>query len=189
MSSYLNEFQRHLTHANFLILDTETTGLDRHSEICEIAVINHVGHTLLNTLVQTSHPIPHEATHIHGITNAMVYGNPNWTQIQPQLRHILHSKHVVIYNAKYDRRLMHQSDEAWQLETVAYKEEANYWCAMRAYAEYHGERNATKHGYKWQTLTNAAATMNVNVATLSHHRALDDCLMTLEVVKAILHAT
>ncbi|MCW3664158.1 3'-5' exonuclease, partial [Burkholderia cenocepacia] len=57
---------------NFILLDTETTGLDESAEIVEIAVIDDAGNVLLNTLVKPKHPIPNSATAIHGITNAMV---------------------------------------------------------------------------------------------------------------------
>lgn len=58
---------------NFVILDTETTGLDEHDEIVEVAVIDMSGKVLLNTLVNPIQPIPYEATQIHGITNDFEY--------------------------------------------------------------------------------------------------------------------
>jgi len=61
---------------NALILDTETTGLDEHAEIVEIAVIDCTGAVLLDTLVRPAGPIPAEAVEIHGITNEMVVQIP-----------------------------------------------------------------------------------------------------------------
>lgn len=42
--------------ANALILDTETTGLEEHAEIVEIAVIDYTGAVLLETLVRPDGP-------------------------------------------------------------------------------------------------------------------------------------
>ncbi|BCC80200.1 MULTISPECIES: 3'-5' exonuclease [Bacillus] len=58
--------------SNFLVLDTQTTGLGETDEIVEIAVTDLDGKTLLNTLVKPTVPISDDATMIHGITNKMV---------------------------------------------------------------------------------------------------------------------
>lgn len=57
--------------SNYIILDTETTGLDNTAEIVEISVINDQGEVLLDTLIKPTKPIPGDATAIHGITNEM----------------------------------------------------------------------------------------------------------------------
>jgi DNA polymerase III alpha subunit (gram-positive type) len=53
---------------NWVILDTETTGL-YDAEIVEIAVVDPLGEALLNTLVKPTIPIPTEVIEIHGITD------------------------------------------------------------------------------------------------------------------------
>ena len=52
-----------------VFLDTETTGLDNRAEICEIAVLDPEGCTLLDTLVKPRQPIPQAATDVHGISD------------------------------------------------------------------------------------------------------------------------
>ena len=58
----------------FVILDTETTGLDNQAEIIEIAIITDNGDTLIDTYIKPHHRIDEysEAVRIHGITNATV---------------------------------------------------------------------------------------------------------------------
>jgi len=46
---------------DFVILDTETTGLYDDDEIVSIAIINSDGQTLLNQLVKPVRPIPADA--------------------------------------------------------------------------------------------------------------------------------
>ncbi|MEO1443658.1 MAG: 3'-5' exonuclease, partial [Chloroflexota bacterium] len=90
-------------------------------------------------------------------------------------------KNVVIYNAKYDRKMMHRSDERSALPRVNYKEEATYWCAMEHYAEFWGEK---RYGsFTWQKLTAAADQQGVVVENA--HDALGDCLMTLGVIRSM----
>ena len=78
----------------WLILDTETTGLD-HAEIVEIAVINHLGEALLNTLVRPAISIPAEVTDIHGITDECVKDAPTFPEIYPSLAEVMKDKRVL----------------------------------------------------------------------------------------------
>lgn len=167
---------------DFVVLDTETTGL-HDGEICEISIIASTGRVLLDTLVKTSQPIPPDAQRIHGISDEMVQHAPTWAKIGPQVRKLLMGQNVIIYNAVYDRKMMHKSDERAGLDRVDYKAEAVYWCAMEAYAEHWGEWNDYHGNYRWQKLTNAAAQQGVQI--VNAHRAKGDCLMTLGVIRAI----
>lgn len=182
MSKFFDQFTALLRRGNFLILDTETTGLHR-GEICQIAIIDDAGKLLMHEYVKPVNGIPDDAMRIHGITNQMVADAPGWAQIAPKVREIVTGRDVVIYNAVYDRKMMHQSAEACGIEKVDWKELANFWCAMEAYAEWYGDWNDYFKNYRYQKLTDAAQRFGVN--TLEAHSALADCLMTLSVIKAL----
>lgn len=169
----------------FVILDTETTGLHQ-GEICQIAIIDSGGKTLLDTLIRTANPIPFDATRIHGITDDQVKDAPGWADIAPRARAIVEGKAVVVYNAVYDRKMMHQSAEAVGMEKIDWKEISTWVCAMEAYAEFHGEWNDYHQSYRWQRLSVAAANCGVDVKDA--HNALGDCLMTLGVVNYLMNA-
>lgn len=72
---------------NCVILDVETTGLDKYAEIVEISIIDEQGHILLNTLVKPLEPIPDDVIAIHGITNEMVASAPSWAYLRASGRH------------------------------------------------------------------------------------------------------
>ncbi len=69
-----------LTQEEWVILDTETTGL-YDAEIVEIAIINHCGEMLRATLIKPSISIPAEVTEIHGISDAMVADAPTFPEV------------------------------------------------------------------------------------------------------------
>ena len=92
----------------FVILDTETTGLDHDAEIVEICILRNDGLVLLDTLVKPLNPIPAQATAIHGITNKDVENAPYYHEIHNQVIDILNQYTCYIYNSDYDTRLIKQ---------------------------------------------------------------------------------
>lgn len=173
-------FQEVVQSGDFVILDTETTGLGNTAEICQVAVIDSAGHVLLNTLVRPMSPIPSDATRIHGITNDAVSSAPTFADIAQDLKLLLKGQHLIIYNADYDMRLLHQSDASgfdWYSVPVSVR------CAMEAFSPVFGEWNSYHGSYRWQKLTTAAVYYGITVENA--HDALGDCKMTLGVVRAM----
>ncbi len=128
---------------NFLVLDTETTGLER-GEVIQIGVVDSAGATLLDTLVKPVEPIPPSTTRIHGITNQMVATAPRFADVIDTLRETLNSQQVIVYNAVYDRKMLHQSAEAAGIEKTDWKAISRWWCAMEGFAEVYGDWNSMR---------------------------------------------
>lgn len=182
MSSSLQDFKSLIQYGNYLILDTETTGL-YDGEICQIAIIESTGIVRMDTLVKTTRPIPADATRIHGITDAMVASAPTWADLTPEVQRILNGRDLIVFNAVYDRKMMHQSAEKAGLPKVEWKEISRWHCAMEAFAEVYGDYNSYRGNYRWQKLTTAATYYGLTVQNA--HSALGDCLMTLGVCQAM----
>lgn len=70
---------------DWCILDTETTGLGDNAEICQIAICDCQGNSLLNTLVKPTVTIEAQATKIHGINNEMLALAPTFDSDIPQV--------------------------------------------------------------------------------------------------------
>lgn len=181
----LKDFVKMASTSPYVILDTETTGLHQ-GEIVSIALVSHTGETLLNSFVKPVNGIPADATRIHGITLETVKDAPSWGDLAPQVLDILRGQNVVVYNATYDRKMMHQSAEAVGMAKIDWKQECAWYCAMLAYAEHYGDWNDYHGNYRWQKLSTAAHAEGVIVENA--HNALGDCLMTLGVVRAMVKA-
>lgn len=161
-----------LTRTDWVILDTETTGLGRDAEICQIGILAPSGQVLLDTLVKPVRPIPMDATMIHHITDAMVTDAPTFLEVAPQMRELLGGVTVVIYNANFDERMLQQSALAhgWKDYDVPIFS-ADYTDAMEMYAQWYGEWSHYHGSYKWQSLPGG------------DHSALGDARATLAVIR------
>lgn len=178
------DFVEVVKRRNFVILDTETTGLRYPAEIIEIAVIDPDRKVLLNQRLRPRYAIPPEATAVHGITDADVEHALTWQLVRTALVPLLSGKDVIIYNASYDYGMLWNTDRVWELPHVAYDDLFTPHCAMLWYAQYYGEWNDYRQSYRWQKLTDAC--MQLGLPVENAHGALGDCLMTAKVIDAVI---
>jgi DNA polymerase-3 subunit epsilon len=166
---HCTEWARDLSRRqDWVILDTETTGLERDSEIVQIGVIDHAGQPLLNNvLIHPVKPIPPGATAIHGITNTMVENCPPFKDVWPLLLNILAENEIVIYNAAYDTQLIRQTARLYNITIPPYR----HSCAMLQYAIFKGEWDEYRHAYAWPKLKGG------------DHTAIGDCKATFQLLK------
>lgn len=158
------QFEKWHTHRDWVILDTETTGLDTGAEIIEVAVIDASGKVLFDSFVRPKNPIPEEVTEIHGITNQMVQDAPTWSVVWRELEPFLKERLILIYNAPFDIRLINQTCALWGMEEPQLHAE----CVMEAFRLLQGES-------AWISLASAKG-------EAIEHRALNDCRAVLHLI-------
>jgi hypothetical protein len=162
-----------------LILDTETTGLDATDEVVQLAIVDMHGNVLLNTLVRPTKPIAPEARAIHGITDQALADAPPFSDLYQTIAPLLRHRLVLAYNAAFDRRLLAQTCTTFGLPPL---EVATWDCVMERYACFWGEW-ANTGSYKPQSLSTACTQQGIDVQ--GHHEAVQDCLLTLSLIKAM----
>jgi DNA polymerase III epsilon subunit-like protein len=156
-------------------LDTETTGFGPRAEIVDIAVVSAAGEVVLESLVQPSRRIPADATAIHGITNADVRDAPAWCDLYQDLLRVLAGRRIIVYNVIFDRQMVNQACERYTLAAPA----ADWECAMRKYAGFHGNWDPGKRWYRFQKLEHAVLAFG---AQPGGHRAAADAFACRAVV-------
>lgn len=154
---------------NWVILDTETTGL-YDAEIVQIGIINLQGKTLLDSLVKPTIPIPPEATSIHDINDEMVKIAPTFPEIYPQLAESIENLKVLIYNADFDISILAYCRRLHQLKLKPLGLRKRSECLMEWYAQFYGEWSDYYESYKWQPLG-------------GNHDAVGDCQAALSVLE------
>lgn len=165
----------------WMILDTETTGFGNSDDIIEVAAVTPHGETLINCLIQPGKRIPYEITRLTGIADSMVAGSPRFRAAwQQTLATHLRTRGVIAYNAPFDIRMLRQNIERHCGLTWA---PVGSECLMRAYAGYRGEPSMRGGGYRSHKL--GAACAHMGIAHDHAHRALDDCLVSAQLLRAM----
>ncbi len=160
---------------DFLVLDTETTGLGRNDEIIELGVVDASGATLLETLVWPhAERVPAGATRVHGLTLDDLRGAPAWPEVLPELQALASGRRVLAWNAPFDERMARQTSRLWRLRAGL----PAFECAMRAYAVAAG----VVGGHRKLEL--AAAEQGV-LDGPQRHRSSDDARLTLAVLRSL----
>jgi DNA polymerase-3 subunit epsilon len=157
-----------LSQNDWVILDTETTGL-YDAEIVEIAIIDRLGEMLLDTLIKPSIPIPAEVTEIHGITDEIVADAPSFPEVYPRIVEVLKYKRILIYNAEFDIKILNYCCHLHNLPILKLKKRSQ--CLMEWVAQWEGDWSYYYKDYKYFPLPSG------------NHRALGDCTAAFELIK------
>lgn len=167
-----------LAQPDFVIVDTETTGIGRSDEAVSVSVVDGRGTVLLDTFVRPRRPISAGAMKIHGISNRDVDKAPSFAEVYPELAQHLNGRVLIAYNLDFDWRILRNGCK--QGEVALFKPKARH-CAMLQYAQFAGDWDAAHSSYRWKSL--AAACARFGIARNNAHSAAGDCLMTLEVIR------
>lgn len=157
-----------LAASDWVVLDTETTGLGDDAEIIQLGILRPDGALLFDAVLRPADPIPSEATAIHGITNTMVERAATFAEVYPYMSSILSGKRIITYNRDFDLRMWRQTQRRYGLPKAG---TGQWGCAMLMYAAYYGEWSDYHADYRWQPLPGG------------NHTALGDASATLELIK------
>jgi len=167
--------------SDYVLLDTETTGIGAHDEVIELGIIDTDGNTLYHSLFMPNCPISPSAAAVHGITVTDVIDAPTFAEEWMKIKAVLTAKQVLIYNANFDIRMLNQTARIHGCGAIIDKNSAH--CVMNGYAKYNGEINSKTGSYKWIKLEQALR--NEGIEAHQDHRVIGDCLMTLALIRKV----
>lgn len=156
-------------------LDTETTGTGPTDEVIEIGIVDADGTTLFESLVKPMGKVGQGAYNVHGINDAMLASAPRWMIVWPKVEAVLAGRTVGVYNADFDLRLLQQTNARYKMRWIM-PQGASFFCVMKLYAQFYGERNPKTGGYRWQSLENAGR--QCQLPQPNAHRTVADSLLT-----------
>jgi DNA polymerase-3 subunit epsilon len=148
-------------------------------EIIQLAIVDFGGDILFETLLKPTNPISPEAHGVHGITDKDLDNAPTFSSFHDTIANLIRNRCLVAYNADFDRRLLVQTCDKYNLPIF----EIERWdCVMEKYACFWNKRD-TNNNFIRQSLTTACAQQGIS--TKGAHKASKDCLLTLELIKAM----
>lgn len=157
--------------------DTETTGLDDHAEIIEIAIVDRSGAILLDTFVKPSQPISEAASAVNGVRDDDVAGAPSWNDIAPQVAELLAGKLAIAHHVAFDDRMLRQTCVRYGVACPAIRSA----CTMELLTPLNRGR--------WPSLIAAARICGADVGPGRPHRAQGDAEMCRQIVLALARQT
>ena len=168
------EKARQWISCNALIADTETTGFAKNDEVVELAIVNCQGVAVFHEYVKPTVPINSRAQQVHGISERHLELCCYWDGVHDKFCDTVAGSRLVFFNASFDKRLLAQSIKKFGFDVP--DELVNAECAMLEFKKYRGGGPSS--------LSAAAERLGVCPAGQAHN-ALDDCLTTLRVIKAM----
>jgi len=161
---------------NFVILDTETTGLGRDDEVVELGIIDSEGKILYQSLFLPQKQIHWAASKVNGLTNEDLADAPLFQDEWENIKRAVGNKIIVGHNISFDKKLITQTLQRYGLNTG---EAARLFRNCRDSVTIAREHIYAEN-YRLETLC-----MKLGLADGQKHRACDDCLMVLRLLEAI----
>lgn len=136
-----------------IVLDTETTGLDKEAEILQFSAIWGTGEDAMNIYIKPTYTRHwEEAMAVNHITPEMVANCPQMESAKKEIEALLKSAKVIVgYNLPFDLQMLAQNGvKIPALGAVEYID------LMIPFAKIYGEWSRYFGNYKWQKLITCA---------------------------------
>lgn len=149
----------------FVVLDTETTGIDPAADkVVDISLVEVSRRGIVpiyNTLINPGMEIPPTASAVHHITDEDVADKPYFEHVWPTILSHLEDGVIVAHNAKFDRAMIPETGRPWI---------CSYRLARHLYPDAPGHANQILRYW-----------MKLRVETESAHSAVGDTVVTAHV--------
>lgn len=152
----------------YLICDTEGTA-NRANELVEVSMIDLDGNVLYDSLIKPRTSISRTGVRLHGITNEMVADAPTWPEAAPEIRKLLDERVMLAFDSISDVLRIKKTASIYEEPFGPIRHECIQKNVML-------EMNLKQA----PPLYLAAGREGQN------HRALDDCLLCVDVIHRIL---
>lgn len=166
----------HLGLTDFVVLDTETTGLNSDDEVVEVAVTDMDGNTLYSQRFFPTKEINPGAARVNHLSKRILQGNPQFSaEHWKQIKIAIGDKKVLGHNIPFDKRLLSQTLIRYGIED----DTASVFEGM------YDSKVIAKQWMSAPSYSLNKLTTQIGITREEQHEAADDCRMTVEFLKRL----
>ena len=158
-----------LNSSEYVILDTETTGVEDDDEIIQLTCLDIAGNVLYDgyfSPLKTSH---WRAAKKHKLSKYFLAKQPKWEDEWPKIASLLQGKTILVHNSDFDQRLIQQTCQRYGLEPDL---NLTFICTMPFVKSLTGQN----------ALEKALNALKYTTGDANLHNARTDCFMLLKVL-------
>ena len=96
---------------DFVVIDTETTGLGKDDEVVELSVLDSGANELYHSFFKPGKQITPEAARVTGIETQHLASAPTFKDEWSKIRDVIGDRRIAGHNLQFDRRLIQQTLE------------------------------------------------------------------------------
>ncbi len=179
------KFAREIMKDDFVVFDTETTGLNAEhlgDEAVSLGLVSKSGDILMDTLLRHSKRSRPEALRVHGHTWEETRKAPRLSEVWGKFKQHVDGKAILCYCVNnFDASILINTCFSHGVPTLDLRRRTVQ--VLGPFAMFYGEWNDHLGNYKYQSLTTAASFFGIDTA--GAHGVVADCLMILRVVEAM----
>lgn len=156
---------------NFVILDTETTGLTENDEVIELGIVDMNGMVLYEKRFCPDVPINPWAAKVNHLSIAMLRNCPKFSEADwNEIRKIIGNRKILGHNIPFDARLIQQT----------FLRHTGKKLVTDAFDEMYDSKDIAKQWLKVEKYNLNDLTTYLGITREEQHSAADDCMLTLE---------
>lgn len=163
---------------DFVILDTETTGLYKDDEVIELSIIDTLGRELYHSLFKPQKKMGKAAIRVTGLDYEILKDEPSFQEEWPKIKKVIGQKKICGHNITYDERIMCASARRYGINEQEVK---------ILFRDKIDSAQVVAHYYKSRSYKLSYLCKKFGIVEPQKHRATYDCLQTLQLLRALEH--
>ena len=158
---------------NFVVIDTETTGMAADDEVIELAVVDMDGTVLYDSTFCPVTVVNRYASAVNHLTNDCLCDSPKFADEWGKIKTLIGNRKILAHNAKFDKRIIKQTLEEYNMDSTI---------VDSLFAAYYDSVSIVKKYLDLPSYSLENIAHSLGIIRVESHRAADDCIMTLEVL-------